>query len=172
MYFDVYLELVARPARVQVVVINRDLADDAGERHRQLAAGVDVTEEDVGDRMTPLVPGSQASRIAGTCSAIQPIVSGRPLISTTTVGVPVATTASTSSSWRPDRSSEVRDEASPRHGRRLAHGDDGDVRLACEPDGLVEARPRVPLDLAALGEDDPGRAAVARRPSPGCRPRG
>ena len=42
----------------------------------------------------PCVPANQASRIAGTCSAIQPMVSGRPLISTTTVGVPVAWTAS------------------------------------------------------------------------------
>ncbi len=51
--------------------------------------------------------------MAGTCSAIQGMVSGRPLTSTTTVGVPVAWIAFTKSSCRPGRSSEAREAASP-----------------------------------------------------------
>ena len=46
-----------RPPRVQVVVIEGHLADDAREGHGQFAAGVDVAEQDVGDRVPPLSPG-------------------------------------------------------------------------------------------------------------------
>ena len=61
----------------------------------------------------PSLPGSQASRIAGTFSAAQPMLSGRPFKSTSTTGLPSATTALSSSSCRPGRSSEAREAASP-----------------------------------------------------------
>ena len=106
---------------------------------------------------------------AGTCSAIQPMVSGRPLISTTTVGVPVAWTASTSSclaAGQVQRSARARLAA---HRRRFAHGDDRHVRVLGEPDGLGDAVPRVALDLAALRIDDPREppdsATLARMPA-------
>ena len=87
--------------------------------------------------LPPWVPANQASRIAGTCSATQPIVSGRPFISTTTVGVPVAWTALTRSSWRPVRSSEVRDAGLAAHARRLARR-----RRSPPPPGAPAGRPR------------------------------
>ena len=61
----------------------------------------------------PCVPGYQTSRIAGTCSAAQRRSSGRPFITSSTVGVPVATTACSSSSWRPGSSRDDREAASP-----------------------------------------------------------
>ena len=41
------------PPRVQVVVVEGHLADDAREGHGQFAAGVDVAEQGVGDRVPP-----------------------------------------------------------------------------------------------------------------------
>ena len=61
----------------------------------------------------PCVPGYQMSRIAGTFSAAQRRSSGRPFMTSNTVGVPVATTACSSSSWRPGSSSDDREAASP-----------------------------------------------------------
>src|SRR3954453_9414629 len=48
---------VARVTRVLVVVVDRHLADAARERDRQLAAGVDVAEHHVGDRVASLHAG-------------------------------------------------------------------------------------------------------------------
>ena len=48
---------VARATRVLVVVVDRHLADAARERDRQLAAGVDLAEHHVGDRVAGLDAG-------------------------------------------------------------------------------------------------------------------
>ncbi len=68
----------------------------------------------------PVVPGYHASSIAGAppaCVVGSPpssgIVSGRPFISTTTYGVPVAATCWISASCCPGRSRLVREDASP-----------------------------------------------------------
>src|SRR4029450_12739398 len=58
-------------------------------------------------------PGNQASRIAGDDAATFCSVSGRPLNSTTTNGLPVALIRSISCCWSPGRSSVVLDAASP-----------------------------------------------------------
>ena len=49
----------------------------------------------------PASPGTHASRIAPQWAAAHSMASGRPLTTTSTTGVPVATTASSSSCWRP-----------------------------------------------------------------------
>ena len=72
------------------------------------------------------------SRIAGTCSAAQRRSSGRPFITSSTTGVPVSTTACSSSSWRPGSSSEERDAASPIMFCHSPDHDHGDVGLAGE----------------------------------------
>src|SRR5436190_22194570 len=61
----------------------------------------------------PSVPGYQDSSKAGALSASQPMVSGRPFISTTTYGLPVWAICCTSASCWPGRSRFVREEASP-----------------------------------------------------------
>ena len=91
-----------RAAGALVRVVERHLADRARERDRQLAARVDVAEQHVRGgvaRLRPAVPGHRAT--AGTFSAIHGIVSGRPFTSTTTVGLPAACTARTSSTAAP-----------------------------------------------------------------------
>ena len=67
----------------------------------------------------PSSPGSHASSTAGTCAAIQGSAKTRPSISTTTVGVPVATTASTSCCCTPVRPRSAASRNSPLvHSRR------------------------------------------------------
>ena len=83
----------------------------------------------------PSVPGYQASSSAGALSASQGMVSGRPFISTTTYGLPVAAIGWTSASCWPGRSMSLRDDASPLSRRRLADDDDRHVG------GLRRARP-------------------------------
>ena len=61
----------------------------------------------------PSSPGSHASRIAGAFSRQPGIESGRPLISTATVGLPAPTTASASSCCTPGRPSSARSRVSP-----------------------------------------------------------
>src|SRR5215470_12386790 len=58
-------------------------------------------------------PWNQASTMAGTFLSIQLIVRGRPLSSTTTVGLPASCTAWTSLDWKPVSSRLVRDLLSP-----------------------------------------------------------
>ena len=58
-------------------------------------------------------PGNHASRIAGASSTTPSSVSGRPLNSTTTNGLPVALMRRISSSCRPGRSISEREAASP-----------------------------------------------------------
>jgi len=59
--------------------------------------------------LPPWLPGYQASRIAGTCSAAHEMSRGRPLTRTRTTGLPVADTASSKSSWPFDSLSEERE---------------------------------------------------------------
>ena len=59
------------------------------------------------------MPGNHASRIAGAAPSTPSSVSGRPLNSTTTNGLPVALIASISSSCLPGRSISLREAASP-----------------------------------------------------------
>src|SRR5690606_35154733 len=54
----------------------------------------------------PSSPGKNDCSTAPGFSSAQPIAYGLPVSSTVTTGVPVATTRSTSSRWRPGRSSE------------------------------------------------------------------
>ena len=61
----------------------------------------------------PCEPGYQASRMAGTCLSAQLMVSGRPLMRTSTTGLPVAIMAWSRSSCRPGRSRPERDLFSP-----------------------------------------------------------
>src|SRR2546423_7333110 len=61
----------------------------------------------------PCSPGSHAYSSADACSAIQPSACARPLITTTTVGVPQATTASTSSCCTPGSPRSVTSRNSP-----------------------------------------------------------
>ena len=63
--------------------------------------------------LPPWLPGYQASRMAGTCSAAQEISSGRPFTSTRTTGLPVAETASSSSSCPFESLREDREAYSP-----------------------------------------------------------
>ena len=105
----------------------------------------------------PCVPGSQASRIAGTCSATQPIVE-RPA---------VHQHDDRGRAGRVDRLDQVelvpgQVERAARaglaaHARRLPDGDDRHLRLAGQADGLGEAIGRASLDLAALGVGDLAR---------------
>ena len=65
LYFERH---VARPAGRLVVVVDRHLADVAREGHRQLAAGVDLAEEHVGDpvaRLDAAEPGLEDRRRSG-----------------------------------------------------------------------------------------------------------
>ncbi len=59
------------------------------------------------------VPSHQVYKIAGALSAVQLNTSGRPALIITTVGLPRATTAFTSSSCTPGNSIELRLFASP-----------------------------------------------------------
>src|SRR5260370_22700543 len=61
----------------------------------------------------PSVPGNQDSSRAGALPASQPRVNGRPFISTTTYGLPVAAIACTSASCCPGRLMSLREDASP-----------------------------------------------------------
>src|SRR3984885_7391198 len=61
----------------------------------------------------PSVPGYHASSKAGALSASHEMVIGRPFISTTTYGVPVAAIACTSASCWPGRSISLSEDASP-----------------------------------------------------------
>ena len=61
----------------------------------------------------PRVPGYQTARIAGTFSCAQRRSSGRPDITTSTTGVPVATRRCSCSSCRPGSSRVLTDAASP-----------------------------------------------------------
>ena len=105
---------VARAAGRLVVVVDRHLADRARERDRQLAAGVDLAEQHVGDRVAGLdarEPGLEDRRRRTASTSLS--VSGRPLNSTTTNGLPVALIASISSCCLPGRSMSLRAAASP-----------------------------------------------------------
>ena len=66
-----------------------------------------------GELADAFAPGSHASTIAGMFSAVQRVESGRPLTSTTTVGVPVARTSRMRSSWTPVRSRLAMSRPSP-----------------------------------------------------------
>ena len=129
-----------------VAVGERHLADVARHRDRQLAAGVHGAGQHVARsrparrRRAPRRAGSRAQ-----CSAAHGSASGRPLTTTSTTGVPVATTASSSSCWRP-RKPEARPVAELA-GRRvvgqagpLAEHDDRDVGVR----GRRRRRPRAP----------------------------
>jgi hypothetical protein len=71
-------------------------------------------EQDVGDGVAGLdARGNHASRIAGDEAATFVSVSGRPLNSTTTNGLPVALIASISSCCLPGRSISLRAADSP-----------------------------------------------------------
>ena len=93
-------------------------------------------------------------RIAGTCSEAHAIDSGRPLKTTRTTGLPVATTASRSLSWFPGR---------PRSGPR------GGLARAVGRSPPAPARPRRRFlgGLDRLGE--PGIRRAGLRPCPGRR---
>ena len=108
----VALRLGVAAGRVMAVG-ERHLPDRAGNRHGELATRVGDAREDVGDRVGPSSPGTQASRIAAQCAAAHSMASGRPLTTTSTTGVPVATTASRSSCWRPRNPSVERSRNSP-----------------------------------------------------------
>ena len=82
------------------------------------------------------------SRIAGTCSAAQRRSSGRPFITSSTTGVPVATTACSSSSWRPGSSSDDREAPLADHVLPLADHHDRDVGAARRGRPPARARPR------------------------------
>ena len=99
--------------RIQVVVVERHLPDNSGKRHRQLAAGVDVAEQDIGDGVAPFGSRQPGFQDCGNVLG-DPADGQRPAaVQNTTVGVPVAWIAWTSSSWWPGRSSELREAASP-----------------------------------------------------------
>ena len=95
-------------------VDHRDLPDGPRPAERQLAAGRDVAEQQVGDRGAALAcPGTRCPGSPARARPAQRRSSGRPFITSSTTGVPVATTAWSSSSCRPGSSSEDRDAASP-----------------------------------------------------------
>ena len=114
----------------------------------------------------PDSPGTHASTTAAQCVDAHSSASGRPLTTSSTVGVPVATTASSSSCWRPRsvRSRRSRDSpvvASKVRPGPLADGDDRDLRrLACERDGLRDLVVRALPQARAAGVRD------ARCPEP------
>ena len=111
---DVLAVPVRAPARRLVRVVDRDLADVPGHGDRELAAGLGVAEEDVGDRGGALVARHpRVERPRPRARAAAGIASGRPETSTSTTGVPVAATAATSSSWRPGSPRSMRSRISP-----------------------------------------------------------
>ena len=63
--------------------------------------------------MPASLPGNQASTMAGTRVLAQLMSSGRPLSSTSTTGLPVATTASSRACWLPCSASDATEAASP-----------------------------------------------------------
>ena len=117
------------------VVVDGQLAGVAGHGHGELAAGVDVAEEDLGHGLAPCSPGSQASTTAGTWAASQRVASGRPLIRTTAVGVPVECTASRA--LPAGRSARGSPRRTPRH------------RSACLPSARRSFSPRTTTATSA-----------------------
>ena len=111
---DVVALPVGAATRRLVGVVDGHLADAPGDRHGQPAAGRGVAEQHVRDGARALV--ARAPRRGGsrrTIAASRGMASGRPETSTSTTGVPVATTAATSSDWRPGRPRSSRSRASP-----------------------------------------------------------
>ena len=104
--------------------------------------------------LPPWVPGSQASRIAGTCSATQPIVE-RPAVhehdDRGRAGRVDGLDQVELVAGQVERAARAGFAA---HARRLPDGHDRHLRLAGQADGLGEAFGRSPLDLASLGVGD------------------
>ena len=105
----------------------------------------------------PSSPGSHASSTAALCSCSHALPHGRPATSTSTTGVPVASTArrapparragraTTRSRLSPLVQSSVSPALSPTH-------EDGDVGRGSERDRLVEPVARLAVDVAAARE--------------------
>ena len=96
-----------------MVVVDRRLAELAREGRGQLPARVDRAEEDVGEGVAGLDAGEPGLDQRRRAPSTRVRSSGRPLKSTTTTGLPVAATASRSSSCMPGRSRSLRALASP-----------------------------------------------------------
>ena len=137
-----------RPPPGAVHRVHRHLADVA--RHGDRAAvraGLTCPKSTSAMALPPSSPGSQACTTAATFSAIHGSASTRPPMSTTTVGVPVATIASTSSCCTPV-SAEVAGiprlaDGRMRHQARLAADEhERDDRTL----GGDAPRPRCPID--------------------------
>jgi hypothetical protein len=112
-HVDVVALPVRAPAGGLVAVVDGDLRRVAGERDRQLAAGLSSPKSTAA---TACRPRRRAARRPGSRRRARPgrrAPSGRPPSSTSTTGVPVAATASTSASWTPGRRTSARSRASP-----------------------------------------------------------
>ena len=107
-------------------------------------AGRDITEQRCAAASPPRVPGYQMSRMAGTCSAGQRRSRGRPFMTSNTTGVPVCTTACSSSSCRPGSWNDDLSQALP------------SPIVFCHL--TLRPRPRLPLPRA--------RSALARNSAP------
>ena len=88
-------------------------------------------------------------------------------MSTSTTGLPVASTASSSSRWRPGSSSVERDAASPIMSCDLAEHDHGDVRRRAPAPPPFRARPRRSKSGRGLRASSPGTSRTSTGTSRG-----
>ena len=111
----VFLEIrIGGAARGVRGVVERHRAGGARERRRQAAGGRILAEQHVGHARCRLRrPASRFRGWPAAFSASHGSASGRPLASTTTTGLPVASTRRASSSWLAGSSRSERLRASP-----------------------------------------------------------
>ena len=109
---DIVAFPMGSPAGDFAAVEHRDLAGGSGMGDGQLPAGVDSPLRTSTIAPAPSSPGSHAASTAAPLVGIGAAI-GRPVTSTRTTGVPVATTARTNSSCTPGRSSDMRSLPSP-----------------------------------------------------------
>src|SRR5450631_2876278 len=96
----------------------------------------------------PSVPGYHDSSSAGALSASQPMVSGRPFISTTTYGLPVAAIACTSANCCPGRPMSLRDDASP----ESAAGSPTTTTVTADAWAALTAAPNPEVDVQEVSQ--------------------
>src|SRR6266487_3161599 len=96
----------------------------------------------------PSVPGNHDSSSAGALSATQPRVSGRPFISTTTYGFPVAAIACTSACCWPGRLMSLREDASP----ESAAGSPTTTTVTSDACAALTAAPNPDVDVHAVSQ--------------------
>ena len=149
-----------------VAIGERHLADMPRHRDRQASARLAAPVRTSAIASGPASPGTHASRIAAHCAAAHSSASGRPLTTTRTTGVPVATTASSSSCWRPMSPSSRRSRNSPVVESSVSPDRSPTTTIATSARGRARRPPRSPRRPVV----DAGPARVedlaSREPSP------